>query len=182
MALPLVCVRFLFLQPVPQLEQTAKNAEPGSQMPMYQKARITSIESRIQHDTKVGSTLYQIVNSPIFNVAVAVAVILNCIALTLDHYPQNKEWDDTLAAANTVFVVVFVLEAVLKVFGYGPKLYWESWFNRVDLFVTVMGVAELALIQSVEGSSTYASMFSLFPQLRRSCIHVPAGLRFFPFV
>ena len=45
--------------------------------------------------------------------------------------------------ANIVFVILFTLELLLKIFALGPGLYFQSLFNRFDLFVVVTSLMEV---------------------------------------
>ena len=44
--------------------------------------------------------------------------------------------------ANIVFVILFTLELLLKIFALGHGLYLHSLFNRFDLFVVVTSLME----------------------------------------
>ncbi len=44
-------------------------------------------------------------------------------------------WIVFLGACNVLFVVVFAVEAALKIFSFGPKVYIAEWWNRFDLAV-----------------------------------------------
>ena len=57
------------------------------------------------------------------------------LIFTLDFFVQN--------AANIVFIALFTLELLLKIFALGPRLYLQSLFNRFDLFVVVTSLLEV---------------------------------------
>ncbi len=51
----------------------------------------------------------------------------------------------TLSSVSTSFTCVFVVEVLLKVIAFTLRGYWQSRRNRYDLFVSVMGVAWIAV-------------------------------------
>jgi len=55
---------------------------------------------------------------------IAFCVGLNILVLCSEFYNSPKWYKDTLEYANTVFVVIFMVEAVIKLIGLGPKMYF----------------------------------------------------------
>lgn len=50
------------------------------------------------------------------------------------------------------FVVVFVIEAILKLTALGPAQYFRDEWNTFDFIVTALGVIELS-VENVQGLS-----------------------------
>ena len=69
--------------------------------------------------------IFDIVTSFRFEVAISFLIILNTCFLLLEHYDQPDYWRDMLVVVNYIFVGIFTLEAVLKIFVLGPRQYWQ---------------------------------------------------------
>jgi len=72
-------------------------------------------------------------------------IIGNVLLMSIEYYEMPQSVSDILKLANLSFTGVFIGEAALKVVGLGWKGYWESWWNRFDLFIVVISCAEIAL-------------------------------------
>lgn len=56
------------------------------------------------------------------------------------------------AIDKQIFVVVFVIEAILKLTALGPAQYFKDEWNTFDFIVTALGVIELS-VEGVQGLS-----------------------------
>ena len=85
--------------------------------------------------------------------------------------------------ANIVFVVLFTLELLLKIFALGLRCYLHSLFNRFDLFVVVTSLMEVSSEKSKEVDSLIAKVIltelEVAPQLGLSVLRCVRLLRVF---
>ena len=75
-------------------------------------------------------------------------------------------WTAVLDAANIVFVVIFALEAGLKVLAYGPLSYLRDPWHKFDAAVVILSVAGLGkfkLSACTDGSLLWCSALSTMP-------------------
>lgn len=72
------------------------------------------------------------------------------MAITYDTSPY--EMDSIIEKINLVFTSVFIVEATLKLIGYGVKGYFYSGWNQFDFFVVSTSI--LDLVMSALGSSS----------------------------
>lgn len=79
---------------------------------------------------------------------IIVLVFLNTLTLASEHYNQPQWLDDFQEVANVVFVTLFLLEMLLKMYSLGLKGYFFSLFNRFDCFVVVSSILESILTYS----------------------------------
>lgn len=49
--------------------------------------------------------------------------------MSFDEYPVNEEREYILDIVNLVFSAIFLLEAAIKLIGYGKRSYFESVWN-----------------------------------------------------
>lgn len=72
-------------------------------------------------------------------------IMVNFLFLAVEHHDMAAWLDDFLYYANVVLTVIFAVEMVVKIYGYGLKGYFTDVFNCFDAFVVTTSVLELAL-------------------------------------
>ncbi|XP_049881606.1 muscle calcium channel subunit alpha-1-like isoform X1 [Pectinophora gossypiella] len=85
------------------------------------------------------------VKSQTFYWAIIVLVFLNTLVLATEHYGQEEWLDQFQNYANYLFVVLFTMEMLVKMYALGFQGYFVSLFNRFDCFVMLCSIVELAL-------------------------------------
>ncbi|XP_072945832.1 muscle calcium channel subunit alpha-1-like [Epargyreus clarus] len=85
------------------------------------------------------------VKSQTFYWSIIVLVFLNTVVLASEHYEQPRWLDDFQNYANYLFVVLFTMEMLVKMYALGFQGYFVSLFNRFDCFVMVCSILELGL-------------------------------------
>eukprot|EP00754_Rhynchopus_humris_P029963 Rhum_TRINITY_DN15245_c7_g1::Rhum_TRINITY_DN15245_c7_g1_i2::g.146880::m.146880/K04857/CACNA1S; voltage-dependent calcium channel L type alpha-1S len=96
----------------------------------------------------------------IFHTSVLVAILLNTIALGIEHHGQPQEMTDTLHILNFVFTVFFAAEALVKILALGVVGYFKDRFNCFDFLVSVLSLVGLF------GLGGNVSVFRTFRALR----------------
>lgn len=86
--------------------------------------------------------LNDLVNHPKFSFFITMCIVLNTVALSLDHHPMDPDFDDDLEIANFVFTLVFVIEMLLKLPGLGVRLYMQDSFNVFDCLIVCVSIVE----------------------------------------
>lgn len=61
---------------------------------------------------------------------------------------------------------MFLAELIIKVIGFGPKLYVKDRFNIFDAFITILTIAENILDLSMTSSFTSGGAISGFRAIR----------------
>merc|ERR1712159_763954 len=88
-----------------------------------------------------------------FEMAVIAIIVLNVLCMSIKYFDQPKEMDDFLNYSNNAFTALFVLEAVIKLLGYGFKRYFSNRWNMFDAVVVVLSIAGV-VIEMILRSST----------------------------
>ncbi|XP_055950226.1 voltage-dependent calcium channel type A subunit alpha-1-like isoform X4 [Argiope bruennichi] len=83
---------------------------------------------------------------------VIVLVFLNTVCVAANHYGQPDWLSDFLYYAEFVFLGLFICEMLFKVYALGPRLYFESAFNRFDCVVICGSIFEVIWSSYREGS------------------------------
>ena len=65
--------------------------------------------------------------------------------MMFDEYPVNIEREFILDIINLVFSVIFLLEAAIKLIGYGKRSYFESVWNQFDFFLVAIIILEIII-------------------------------------
>jgi hypothetical protein len=81
--------------------------------------------------------------------------------MALRHFGQDDTWNTVQIISAGVFTGIFALEAVIKIVGLGPRVYWASWNNRFDL-----GLAIGSVVASFFEGGTVGSLLRVFRILR----------------
>lgn len=87
------------------------------------------------------------VQQPLFERTVVGLILLNTLSLASEHYEEDPAVTETNVIANLFFTVIFAVEMVLKLYGFGLKKYVADSFNNFDAFIVVMSYVELLVPQ-----------------------------------
>ncbi|XP_063223249.1 voltage-dependent calcium channel type A subunit alpha-1 [Bacillus rossius redtenbacheri] len=74
---------------------------------------------------------------------VIVLVFLNTMCTAVEHYGQPDWLTKFLYIAEFVFLGLFMMEMFIKVYALGPRIYFESSFNRFDCVVICGSIFEV---------------------------------------
>ena len=85
----------------------------------------------------------RVVDSPHFETFINIAILLNMLVMTLEHYQQSATWTAVLYDLNIVFVALFACEAALKITAYGLRGYLSEAWSKFDFFLVLASLAAL---------------------------------------
>merc|ERR1739838_1142499 len=75
--------------------------------------------------------------------SVIVLVALNTICTAVEHHGQPDWLNDFLYRAEFTFLALFMVEMVVKMYGLGFRLYFQSSFNIFDCIVIIGSIFEV---------------------------------------
>eukprot|EP01060_Flectonema_neradi_P018380 TRINITY_DN251_c8_g1_i2.p1 TRINITY_DN251_c8_g1~~TRINITY_DN251_c8_g1_i2.p1 ORF type:complete len:1907 (+),score=283.84 TRINITY_DN251_c8_g1_i2:95-5815(+) len=84
-------------------------------------------------------------NNPTFDMVIYISIILNCLLLATSYYEMSDGHVSFLFTANIIFVILFILEALIRITALGYVGYFRDPWNRFDFFCIAMSVAGLVL-------------------------------------
>ncbi|XP_063633310.1 LOW QUALITY PROTEIN: voltage-dependent calcium channel type A subunit alpha-1 [Cydia splendana] len=96
---------------------------------------------------------------------VIVLVLFNTICVAVEHYKQPKWLTSFLYYAEFVFLGLFMMEMWVKMYALGPRIYFESSFNRFDCVVISGSIFEVVWSE-VKGGSFGLSVLRALRLLR----------------
>lgn len=114
-----------------------------------------------------------------FEILINIVILLNVVAMAIEHHGQSEDLSSILDLTELCFASIFALEALLKLCGMGPVKYWNSGWNRFDLFLVITSIVQVVL-QSISADMFNAtvSRHSLLRNHRlRLCVQILRVLR-----
>uniref|UniRef100_A0A8D2J0C3 Voltage-dependent L-type calcium channel subunit alpha n=1 Tax=Varanus komodoensis TaxID=61221 RepID=A0A8D2J0C3_VARKO len=108
---------------------------------------------------------WYMVNSTGFEYIMFVLILLNTIALAVQHYEQSQPFNYVMDLLNMVFTGLFTVEMVLKIIAFKPKHYFCDAWNTFDALIVVGSVVDIAVtevnVTPLPGSSEDSSRISI---------------------
>jgi Ca2+-binding EF-hand superfamily protein len=137
------------------------------------QAHVYRILSASPLDTRTGCyravrrPCLNLVQSTMFQVVVALGILLNVSAMTFETFDQPQWKTDLLIVVNVVFTFFFTAEIVFKLLAYLPKRCLRDPWNTFDLFIVLLGWVELiAKAADVDSQLLNPTIFRSFRILR----------------
>ncbi|XP_051994608.1 sodium channel protein type 4 subunit alpha B isoform X2 [Xyrauchen texanus] len=93
--------------------------------------------------------LFDLVNKPFFDIFIMVLICLNMVTMMVETDDQSAEKEVVLYLINLVFIVLYVVECVLKLIALRHH-YFSSGLNILDFVVVILSVVGLYLADLVE--------------------------------
>jgi hypothetical protein len=72
-------------------------------------------------------------------------IAVNTITLATETYPPNKQQEIAVEYANLLFYIIFFVEMILKLFGFGFYSYFRDSLNIFDFVIIVLSTFDLVL-------------------------------------
>lgn len=91
--------------------------------------------------------VFKVVTHPKFDRAIMALICFNTLVMCTDTYGQPGYWVTTVDVLNKVCVVLFVIEAFLKLSGLGAGRYFSDSWNKFD-FILVGGSVVMWIVAS----------------------------------
>jgi len=99
---------------------------------------------------------------PAFEKTVIVLILMNTVFLASEHYDQAAWLTAIQDVGNLFFTIIFAIEMVVKIFGFGIRMYVSDGFNIFDCFIVIMSFVEMSL----PGQDSSLSVLRAFRLLR----------------
>eukprot|EP00754_Rhynchopus_humris_P041315 Rhum_TRINITY_DN24898_c0_g1::Rhum_TRINITY_DN24898_c0_g1_i1::g.180453::m.180453 len=115
----------------------------------HERKRVLRRVGYYKHGT-VGNYMFRIAKHKAFNLFLIAVTVVNIALLSTDHYNIDRDWERTINVVNFVCVCIFILEAVLKLVGMTPTIYFSDNYNCFDFVLVLVSIPELANPQPME--------------------------------
>lgn len=95
---------------------------------------------RVDRPSNWRRSIYDLVQSPVFENAVLLAILLNVVFMATSHSYEPEYWAQVVEVANRIFTWFFFIEMVLKLIGLLPQNYVRDGWNNFDGVVVVVSL------------------------------------------
>ena len=113
--------------------------------------------------------LFDIGSHRLFDLGTIGCIFLNVIVMMCSHHAPSAAFVDVTEPLNLVFSIIFLLEAIIKIAGFGWKQYIRDWWNRFDFLIVVLTVATYAIQWSGSDSEGGGQAFRSTPPSAGCC-------------
>lgn len=78
-----------------------------------------------------------------FEYFILLCIVFNTVFLCLEYYNAPPMYQRALDTGNNVFVVIFTIEAFLKISAHGISYYWHIDWNKFDLIIVILSLVSI---------------------------------------
>ncbi|XP_078592375.1 sodium channel protein type 4 subunit alpha B-like isoform X2 [Branchiostoma floridae x Branchiostoma japonicum] len=113
---------------------------------------------------KCQAALFDFVSSKGFEIGIVILIMLNMVAMAVEHYKQSDTVTYVLALVNIVFTSIFTVEAVLKIIAYRWHYFRVAWnvFDFIVVLLSILGLILDDLLQNVFITPTLLRVVRVF--------------------
>jgi hypothetical protein len=107
------------------------------------------------------------VKSIYFEGFIMIAIFLNTITMSIKYESMSDDFDNFLIQSNTIFTIIFNIEAFLKLIAMGKIYFREGWniFDFIVVCITDIGLI-VSLLGKAAGITTAVTVIRAFRILR----------------
>lgn len=87
---------------------------------------------------------HSLVSSERFELLITAFIFMNMLQMMCLFENMSSTWSALLTFTNYMFTGVFLIEAILKLIGYGSSYFADSW-NQFDFFVVLASIFDIIL-------------------------------------
>ncbi|KAG6444901.1 hypothetical protein O3G_MSEX003637 [Manduca sexta] len=98
---------------------------------------------------RLQAKVFDIVTNKKFDMTIMIFIGLNMIVLMFEHYQQSETLSLILDYLNMIFIIIFTIECILKIFALRHHYFLDRW-NLFDFVVVVTSVLGLVLSDIIE--------------------------------
>ncbi|CAF3995487.1 unnamed protein product [Rotaria sordida] len=92
----------------------------------------------------LGRFLFDVTTNQKFDIFIMICIFLNMVCMCLEHHNQSYIYDLVLDYINTLFVIIFTIECIMKLIALNFKYFTIPW-NVFDFIIVVASVLGQAL-------------------------------------
>jgi len=110
-------------------------------------------------------TMYQLVESNVFDIVMITAIVLNTFVMAAKIFPTPYDWwEDMLWGLDVVFTFIFLVEFVMKIYALRMAYWTDSWnrFDFVCLVTAVLGTILSIATPDFSFGQTFTQIFRIF--------------------
>lgn len=82
---------------------------------------------------------FKIANHRYFDIGILIAILFNSLCLCVKWPNMSSKAESTLETINYFFTLIFFIEMIVKLLGFGKRYFRDNW-NRFDFLVVMTSV------------------------------------------
>merc|ERR1719361_996312 len=90
-----------------------------------------------QPENKWRKYCFLIAMNPYFDPLIIGCICLNALTMSMTHYGMSDDTRNFIDACDLTFIVIFTMEAFLKIMAIGFPAYWLEYWNRFDFIIVI---------------------------------------------
>ena len=94
-------------------------------------------DSLVRPKQKWRLVVYKVVRSSAFDQLIIALVVLNTMFMAMTHWDMTVSFIEILAVVNLFFVIIFLLEMIVKLIAFGFKQYMQDSWNVFDGIIVI---------------------------------------------
>ena len=102
------------------------------------------------------------VTSKYFEIFMFLVIMVNMVIIILSYLDLNEETLSKVDTADQVIMYIFVVEAIIKIIGLGPSLYFRDSWNRFDFALVITSLCVDVTISVLKVAKNLRSAKSLW--------------------
>jgi len=106
-------------------------------------ARLGLKKNLVEPNQAWRKTIFIIVMHPLFDPMIMGCIVLNTLTMCLEYYGAHPDYNKVLDGLDTFYIVVFTIEALIKITGLGWFQYIRNSWNKFDFFIVIVGIVSL---------------------------------------
>ena len=115
------------------------------------------LSQRREEDRTFRGWCYYIGISTRFEMAMMIAICLNIGVMCFKYEEESEAYRSVFEVINTVFTWIFVVEAAIKIIGFGVRQYWTDIWNKFDFIIVVGALFEFVMDYVVSSNAASGS-------------------------
>ncbi|CAM4714543.1 unnamed protein product [Leuciscus chuanchicus] len=90
---------------------------------------------------------WKVINSSQFEYIMFVLILLNTLALAVQHYEQSKLFNSVMDILNMIFTLLFTIEMIIKLLALRPYHYFIDAWNSFDALIVVGSLVDIMIAE-----------------------------------
>ena len=81
----------------------------------------------------------------LFDNTIMFVIIANIVVMCMTYDDEPAHYTATLKDLNTAFIIIFLIECIIKIYGFGFLPYIYKGANRFDFFLVILSIGDFAM-------------------------------------
>ena len=130
----------------------------------YIKKSTPGVQLKYTPSNKISVFCFKVSKSKTFDLFIIFLILFNMIVLSMTYHQSSDYYKEVLEKLNLALTICFILEATIKIIGWGFKRYISDNWNKIDFTIIIASIIDICFGIFVIDSSL---LLRQIPQLIR---------------